>query len=98
MNGPTLVPLLANRSTTLSAVAMISWILRCTLLQALVALAVNAALNAAFPSKVPRLPPCQIRSSDQVSSMTEGWQPLTAWSMKRRTMAMLVASLLDIAS
>jgi hypothetical protein len=51
--------------------------------QALVALAENAFLNAAFPSKVPRLPPCQIGSSDQVSSMTEGFRLLTAWSMKR---------------
>jgi hypothetical protein len=29
----------------------------------LVALAVNAVLKAAFPLKVPRLPPCQISSS-----------------------------------
>jgi hypothetical protein len=87
MNGPMLVPLLVNRSTTLSPLAMTSSISRCISLQALVSLAVKAALNAAFPSKAPRLPPCQISSSDHVSLIAAGSRPSTAPSMKRGTTA-----------
>jgi hypothetical protein len=82
MSAPTLVPLLVKRRMTLSP-------------RDLVDLGVNfiprargrwraaTALQPSWPSKVPMLPPCQLMSSDPISSIAVRSPPLRAPSMKR---------------